>query len=67
MSKNPFASEMMNGDGSSSRSLLHVNGVTNKTREEQQSPERRQLTEAGSKTQSDSQGLQRGKINEQAW
>ncbi|XP_074522716.1 LIM domain only protein 7b isoform X3 [Halichoeres trimaculatus] len=65
--QNPFASEMTNGNGSSSSTLHHVNGLTNKTREEQQSPERRQLTEAGSKTQSDSQGLQRDKINEQAW
>ncbi|XP_034535657.1 LIM domain only protein 7b isoform X2 [Notolabrus celidotus] len=66
--QNPFAPEMINGSESSTSPLLHVNGLTNKTREEEEhSPERHELTEAGSKTRSDSQGLQRDKINEQAW
>ncbi|XP_037610238.1 LIM domain only protein 7b isoform X3 [Sebastes umbrosus] len=49
---------------------LHVNGLMSKTRgggEEEQSPDRDELKETGSKPQSNERGEQRDKISEQAW
>lgn len=55
---------MTNGSESTARHL-HVNGFTNKTREEQ-SPERDEL-KAVSKAQSNAQRVQNDKITEQDW
>ncbi|XP_042349193.1 LIM domain only protein 7b isoform X2 [Plectropomus leopardus] len=63
--KNTF--EMTNGGGGPASTQLHVNGLTNKSREEEQSPDRDELKEAGSKPQSRAQGEQHDKITEQAW
>ncbi|XP_034385234.1 LIM domain only protein 7-like isoform X3 [Cyclopterus lumpus] len=57
----------MTDDGESPASAqLYVNGLTNKTREEQ-SPNQDELEEAGSKPQTNAQGEQHDKNSEQAW
>nr|XP_020508508.1 LIM domain only protein 7-like isoform X7 [Labrus bergylta] len=65
--KSTFAGGMTNDSESFSSTPFHVNGLTNKTRDEEHSPEKHDLKEAGSKTQSDTQGVQRDRINGQAW
>lgn len=59
--------EMTSGGESPASAQLHVNGLTNKTREEEQSPDREELKEAGSEHQSNAQGVQNDKITEHAW
>ncbi|KAM9366993.1 LIM domain only protein 7-like [Symphorus nematophorus] len=63
----PNMLEMTNGGKSPASTQLHVNGLTNKTREEERSPDRAKLKEAGSKPQINAQGLQNEKITEKAW
>ncbi|XP_044207862.1 LIM domain only protein 7-like isoform X5 [Thunnus albacares] len=58
--------EMTNGGESPARHR-HVNGLTNKTREEEQRPERDELKEAVSKAQSNTQRVQNDKITQQDW
>eukprot|EP00064_Thunnus_orientalis_P015500 superscaffoldBa00002881_g15553 len=58
--------EMTNGGESPARHR-HVNGLTNKTREEEQRPERDELKEAVSKAQSSTQRVQNDKITQQDW
>ncbi|XP_042265611.1 LIM domain only protein 7-like isoform X4 [Thunnus maccoyii] len=58
--------EMTNGGESPARHR-HVNGLTNKTREEEQRPERDELKEALSKAQSNTQRVQNDKITQQDW
>ncbi|XP_060892154.1 LIM domain only protein 7b isoform X3 [Labrus mixtus] len=65
--KSSFAGGITNDSERFSSTLFHVNGLTNKTRDEEHSPEKHDLKEAGSKTQSDAQGVQRDRINGQAW
>ncbi|CAJ1049836.1 LIM domain only protein 7b isoform X1 [Xyrichtys novacula] len=65
--QNTFAPEMINGGAGPSSTPLRVNGLTKKTREEERSPERHELRQVGSKTQSDLQGAQRNKIDEPTW
>ncbi|XP_026233826.1 LIM domain only protein 7-like isoform X6 [Anabas testudineus] len=48
----------ISGGESPASTQPHVNGVTNKTREAEWSPDRDQLKEAGSKSQSNAQGVQ---------
>ncbi|XP_075934069.1 LIM domain only protein 7b [Anarhichas minor] len=57
--------EMTDGGESPASTQLYVNGLTNKTREEEQS--RDELKEAGSKPQSNAQGEQHDKNSEHAW
>ncbi|XP_054468375.1 LIM domain only protein 7-like isoform X2 [Anoplopoma fimbria] len=45
----------------------YVNGLTNKNREEERSPDQDELKEAGSKPQSNAHGEQHDKNSEQAW
>ncbi|XP_044049769.1 LIM domain only protein 7b isoform X11 [Siniperca chuatsi] len=59
--------EMTNGRERPASIRPHVNGLTNKTREEEQSADRDERKEAGSKPQSNAQGVQDDKITEQAW
>ncbi|XP_068587088.1 LIM domain only protein 7b isoform X2 [Cebidichthys violaceus] len=59
--------EMASGGESPAGTQLYVNGLTNKTREEEQSPDRDELKEAGSKPQSNAQGAQHDKNSEHAW
>lgn len=58
---------MTNGGESTASTQLHVNGVTNKTRGEERSPDRDELKEVGSNLQMNAQGVQNDKITEQAW
>ncbi|XP_031702491.1 LIM domain only protein 7b isoform X2 [Anarrhichthys ocellatus] len=57
--------EMTDGGESPASTQLYVNGLTNKTREEEQT--RDELKEAGSKPQSNAQGEQHDKNSEHAW
>ncbi|XP_059214285.1 LIM domain only protein 7b [Centropristis striata] len=63
----PSTFKTTNGGESPASSRLRVNGLTNKTREEEQRSDREELKEVGSKPQSNSQGEQHDKISEQAW
>ncbi|KAM7015620.1 LIM domain only protein 7-like isoform 2-T2 [Tautogolabrus adspersus] len=65
--KSTFAVGLTNDSESFSSSPFHVNGLTNKSRDEEHSPEKHELKESASKTQSDAQGVQRDRINGQAW
>ncbi|XP_041641699.1 LIM domain only protein 7b isoform X2 [Cheilinus undulatus] len=67
MGQSTVATEMSKGSKSSPNTVLHVNGLTNKTREEEQSPRKHELEETGSNTQCDAEGVQKEKINEQGW
>ncbi|XP_040894523.1 LIM domain only protein 7-like isoform X2 [Toxotes jaculatrix] len=58
--------QMTNGGESPASTQLNANALTNKTRE-QQSSERDELKEAGSKPRSNAQGVQNDKITEQDW
>lgn len=60
------AFEMTNGVKSHAGTQLHMNGLTNKTREEEQSPDRDELKEAGNPP-SNAQGVQNDKITEHTW
>ncbi|XP_039651290.1 LIM domain only protein 7b isoform X2 [Perca fluviatilis] len=62
--KNRF--EMTNGVESPASTLLHVNGLKNKNREEQ-SPDRVKLKVAGSNPQSNASGEQHDKISGHVW
>ncbi|TNN65154.1 LIM domain only protein 7 [Liparis tanakae] len=57
---------MTDGGESPASAPLYVNGLTNKTREEQ-SPDQDELKGAGSKLQSNAQGERHDKNSEQAW
>lgn len=57
---------MINGSGTPASTQPHVNGVTNKTREEW-SPDRDQLKEAESKSQSNAQGVQNDMMTGSDW
>ncbi|XP_068430443.1 LIM domain only protein 7-like [Clinocottus analis] len=59
--------EMTDGGESPASAQLYVNGLTNKTRDEEQSPDQDELKEAGSKPQSNAQGERHDKNSEQAW
>lgn len=58
---------MTNGGESPVSTQLHVNGLTNKTRDEEQIPDRAELKKAGSTLQRNAQGVQNDKITEQVW
>ncbi|XP_070692261.1 LIM domain only protein 7b [Pempheris klunzingeri] len=60
-------SEMTNGGESPASGQLHVNGLTKESIEEEQSPDRDEPMEAGSRIQSKAQGAQSDKITDQAW
>lgn len=55
--------EMTSSGENPASTQLHVNGMTNKAREEEQSPERDELKEAGSKPQ----GVQIDKLPDRTW
>ncbi|XP_073321317.1 LIM domain only protein 7b isoform X2 [Pagrus major] len=59
--------EMTNGGERPASVQPHVNGLTNKTREEERSPDRNKLKGAASKPQSNAQGVQNDRMTEQAW
>ncbi|XP_049454169.1 LIM domain only protein 7b isoform X4 [Epinephelus fuscoguttatus] len=59
--------EMTNGGERPASAQPHVNGLTNKSREEERSPDRNELKVTGSKPQSKAQGEQHDKITEHAW
>ncbi|XP_049909764.1 LIM domain only protein 7-like isoform X3 [Epinephelus moara] len=59
--------EMTNGGERPASTQPHVNGLTNKSREEERSPDRDELKVTGSKPQSKAQGEQHDKITEHAW
>ena len=60
--------EMTNGGERPASAQLQMNGLTNKTREEEErSPDRAELKEAASKPQINAQGLQNDRITEKAW
>lgn len=59
--------EATNGGQNPASTQLHVNGLTNKSREEERSPDRDELKEAGSEPQSNAGGEQHDKITERAW
>uniref|UniRef100_A0A4W6CF75 PDZ domain-containing protein n=1 Tax=Lates calcarifer TaxID=8187 RepID=A0A4W6CF75_LATCA len=56
--------QMTNGGENPASTQLHVNTLTNKTREEKQSPDRDELKKAA---QSGTQGVRKDKITEQDW
>ncbi|XP_030271174.1 LIM domain only protein 7-like isoform X2 [Sparus aurata] len=58
--------EMTNGGERPASIQPHVNGLTNKTREERR-PDRNELKGAASKPQSNARGAQDGRMTEQAW
>ncbi|XP_026233822.1 LIM domain only protein 7-like isoform X2 [Anabas testudineus] len=57
----------ISGGESPASTQPHVNGVTNKTREAEWSPDRDQLKEAGSKSQSNAQGVQNDIMTGSDW
>lgn len=57
---------MTNGGERPASVQPHVNGLTNKTREERR-PDRNELKGAASKPQSNARGAQDGRMTEQAW
>nr|XP_033476620.1 LIM domain only protein 7b isoform X5 [Epinephelus lanceolatus] len=59
--------EMTNGGERPASAQPHVNGLTNKSREEERSPDRDELKVTGSKPQSKAQGEHHDKITEHAW
>uniref|UniRef100_A0A8C4IDX0 LIM domain only protein 7 n=1 Tax=Dicentrarchus labrax TaxID=13489 RepID=A0A8C4IDX0_DICLA len=59
--------EMTTGGESRASAQLHVNGLTNKTREAERIPDRDELKEAGSRPQSNAQRVQNNNITERAW
>ncbi|XP_063737822.1 LIM domain only protein 7b isoform X3 [Eleginops maclovinus] len=61
----PF--EMTNGGGSSASTQLHVNGLTNKNIKAVQGPDRDELKDEGTTSQSNGQGEHHDKISEPAW
>ncbi|AWP01430.1 putative LIM domain only protein 7-like [Scophthalmus maximus] len=63
-SGNPF--QMTNGGEGPASTQLHVYALTNKTREEEQSPDGDELKEAGSESQGDAQGA-KSDVAEQDW
>ncbi|KAF0043083.1 hypothetical protein F2P81_004420 [Scophthalmus maximus] len=62
--QNPF--QMTNGGEGPASTQLHVYALTNKTREEEQSPDGDELKEAGSQSQGDAQGA-KSDVAEQDW
>lgn len=64
MKQNPF--QMTNGGEGPASTQLHVYALTNKTREEEQSPDGDELKEAGSESQGDAQGA-KSDVAEQDW
>nr|XP_020465221.1 LIM domain only protein 7-like isoform X3 [Monopterus albus] len=59
--------EMANGSESSASTQFHVNGLKNKTKEEERNFNRDELKEAGSKPQSNARGAQNDKLTRQEW
>uniref|UniRef100_A0A8D3CZM8 PDZ domain-containing protein n=1 Tax=Scophthalmus maximus TaxID=52904 RepID=A0A8D3CZM8_SCOMX len=64
LKQNPF--QMTNGGEGPASTQLHVYALTNKTREEEQSPDGDELKEAGSESQGDAQGA-KSDVAEQDW
>ncbi|XP_029982849.1 LIM domain only protein 7-like isoform X2 [Sphaeramia orbicularis] len=61
------ACEMTSGVESPASTQLHVNGGTNKTRTDEQSPGTKELKEAETHAHSNAQGAQNDKISEEDW
>ncbi|XP_071345409.1 LIM domain only protein 7-like isoform X3 [Trachinotus anak] len=59
--------QVTSGGESPASTQLHVNALSNKFREEEQSPDRDELKQAGAKPQSNAQGVQNEKTAERDW